>query len=189
MNIAKLFTFLIVVLILLLVSLFLLRNPLVKLYINHFVQTENNLQVLVEGVDLSLIDQSLLLKNLSIHQPPNYPETEMLVISELYLNISPIGFALGKTHFKQINFVLEKILVIKANDELNIQHLPSLPTPSNLRIDEMHVTIKNLYFMGSPDAEPMEIPVNYTATYTNVENFKDILPKAGLQAAIETLLP
>jgi uncharacterized protein involved in outer membrane biogenesis len=106
------------------VILYFARNQIVKEVLEFGAKRSLNLNIKIKDLKLSLLKSSILLKDVYILNPKNYPEKEMIYISKIFLAIKPISLIRGEVHIKNLILNIIKINVIKNKEnELNIASL------------------------------------------------------------------
>ena len=82
------------VLLLLCVTLFLFRNPLLRAFLEHRIERETGVETSIGAFHLDLFAPSVRVTDFTLHNPPDFGERPMLHIPELYIHVdreSPPG--------------------------------------------------------------------------------------------------
>jgi uncharacterized protein involved in outer membrane biogenesis len=103
------------VLLLLSITLFLFRDPLLREFIEHRVQRETGVDASIGSFHLDLFAPSVRVTDFTLHNPPGFGERPMLHIPELYIHVdreSPPG----AIHLHQATLHIAEFNIIRSAD-------------------------------------------------------------------------
>ena len=193
----KLFSSLIIIIVLFAVSAFLARNFLVKTAVEQGVTHGIGLPLKIESLDINFKDTLLAINGLQLSNPPDFEETEMLNIPEAMVNYNLKSILNGKIHLEEVRLDMDKFIIVKnKNGELNINAVKKAGQPeeektaepkqpdepkeepkekkkTELQIDSLSVHVGQVVYKDySKGDEPAvkEYKIDYKDTFTDVQD-------------------
>ena len=97
------------------VTLFLFRNPLLRELIEHRVERETGVEASIGSFHLNLLDASVRVTGLTLHNPPGFGERPMLHIPELFIRVDRANPP-GGLRLHQASLNLGEFNIIKSAD-------------------------------------------------------------------------
>ncbi|MBI3615544.1 MAG: hypothetical protein HY211_03390 [Candidatus Omnitrophica bacterium] len=168
--------------------LFLGRNWIVGAAINLGIRGVTGLSSSIRGIDAGLMRTTLEIKELTVYNPPGFPDKVMMRLPELYVDFDPIGFLKGRIHLEKVRLNLEEFVVVRNRQaQLNLDSIQVVKEghktgnrkelekkESPLKVDLLELKVgKVIYKDYSGEAAAPRVQqfrINLNERYTNIQN-------------------
>jgi len=165
------------------VAVNLFADRAVKVGIESPVAKGLNIEIEVGDVDLSILGGKLVVKNLSVKNPPVYQNDELLVLKNSEIEVETKSLLSDVVNIKQIKITdVEVIIEQHSVSENNLQDIIQAISESTLeakmlRVDNLEIseiTVKVDLMPGSEPTEPMALELSpITMTKLGYDNKMD----------------
>jgi uncharacterized protein involved in outer membrane biogenesis len=208
----KLFGFGLVVILLALLGAVLARNEIARFGVQMGVTKATGFPLEIGDVDVGLFDSQLTVSNLTLMNPPDFPEKMFVDLPEFHFSYELASFFHGVPHIKEIVINLNKVVIVKNTDgESNVSRLEGVEPSDNsqalqvtddapakrnkgstkFQLDVAHVHIGTVVMKDYSKTKPTErtMTLNVDVTYSNITDSTDITRLALMTIMSQAHLP
>lgn len=97
----------------LVVILFLARNAILRVYVEHEIYVRTGMDAEIGRFSSGLMVPEVTIQNLQLYNPPSFAGTPFLKIRELHVEYDPAALAKHELHVKLVRFNLGEIDIVK----------------------------------------------------------------------------
>ena len=96
-----------------LVALSVVRDFVIKAVLTTVASNVLGTPVRMSGFSLGLVNQSIRIRGLKIHNPRGFPSGTMVDIPSVYVRWKPMDLLSGKLHLAEVEFELKELVLVK----------------------------------------------------------------------------
>lgn len=122
--IKKIFIICAVILLVLITTIILARNIIVKTGLSAGAELVTGLKLEVESVNVGILNTLINIKGLKLHNPPEFADKLMAEVPEIYVDYDLAAILKKNLHFEKVRLNLKEFIVIK--NEKGILNLDTL---------------------------------------------------------------
>jgi uncharacterized protein involved in outer membrane biogenesis len=104
---------LVILAVVLVVILFLSRNAILRVYVEHEIYVRTGMDAEIGRFSLGLAEPEITIQNLRLYNPPNFAGTPFLKIPELHVEYDPVALAEHKLHITLLRLDLGQLDIVK----------------------------------------------------------------------------
>ncbi len=160
--------------------LILARNLIISTGASSVIRSITGVEMKVGKLDVGLFNGEVGIKDLTLLNPPAYPERMMMDMPELKVKYDIGSIMKGVVHLPELKVDLKEFVVVRnSKGEVNVNSLQALQpkggggTPPKIKIDTMELSIgKVIYKQYPPSGDPKvsEFKINLRERYENISD-------------------
>lgn len=187
----KIVAIVLVVIVLIVASLFVFKNAVAKAVIQSAFEKITGSPLTIKSLALSLSPSTVDAKEITLYNPPSFPDKLMAFIPELFLDFDLKEYLQGKIHVRELRLNIATVEVVRNRQAaVNVSGLRALQPkgggkPPQVSIDKAELTMGKVvyrdYTLGNPFVK--EFNLNAHQTYTKISD-----PAVLAEAVVATAL-
>lgn len=195
-----------IILIVLITSLSIVKDALIKISIQSIVYMSTGLRVDIGGLKTSIPGTFIRISNAVILNPANFDDKIMLDIPEIYIDYDLPAMLRKKIHLNDLRINLREFIVVKNKDaRTNLDYIKTFKQKEdvkqkkgskdsvspNLQIDNLTIKIGKIIYKDYFQAEEpvvSQYKINIDSRYKNIKNVDEIVRAIVTRALINTAI-
>ncbi len=177
-GIMKIFTGIVMFIVVAAVILVLARNQIIKAGAGATIKAISGVDMRIGSLDIGLFRPAVQIKDLKLFNPSNFSEKLMMDLPELYVKYDLPAILKGSIHLPELRVNLKEFVVVRSpKGEINVNSLQALQPkqsggpPPKIKIDVMELNIgKVIYkeFRSTGEPRVSEYKIDLHERYENI---------------------
>jgi hypothetical protein len=196
-------------------ALNLVKNLVIQSILGSALSGAAHVPVSIGNTDAKIIASSIRLKNITVKNPKEFSDRQMIDMPQIYIDFDPAALFKGVAHFQEVRLDLKEVVVVKNRDgKVNIDAVK--PTEDEkkkqkeevarkketkpkekqkapkLQIDKLYLSIGRVLYKdysggGEPKIQTFDVNIK-ERLYTNIQNPSGVVSLIMLEVLTNTTL-